>query len=371
MMRKSFRINTKCVKYENANILPEGTVEDALCKSDFQKEKSGKIFEFKRPAFKSGIEKTKQTNPHFKDIRTGTGNYNIERNNFLAPALKGRQAVDFERLQLQDMQDAGVKVQLGDKTLEQLFGIQVLDKTDTEWLREYNRRKASGESEQRLKAFPPLGRPQRKVKKSVNFAQQGLQLEDRIEMLKTAVSSNHIENKQEIADVSTQIAIMLGDITDLNDLTDKNLLEIKNIASRLNIPRTWQTAGLTHRIYSWKQYQKELGPINMFILNITPRNRINYPVKNVRGRKYIKLSSILGALKSNKGQYLDLEEMQIISQQEAKDKADAGIDGGMLDDLPAPPDGWVASGRNPMTDFAAEKGVEKDDPGSTPVGTGP
>jgi hypothetical protein len=269
------------------------------------------------------------------------------------------------------MQDAGVKVQLGDKTLQQLFGIQVVDKTDTAWLKEYNRRKTAGESDEQLKSFPPFGRTQRKVKKSVNFAQQGLQLEDKIEMLKTAVSSNHIENKQEIADVSTQIAILLGTTADLDTLTNKNLLEIKNIASRLNIPRNWRTAGLTHRIYSWKQYQQELGPINMFLLNMTPSNRLNFPVKNLKGTKYIKLSSILGALKNNKGQYLDLEEMQIISQQEAKDKADAGIDAGFLDDVAAPDGGWAASGKNPMIDFVALKGPDAPDIGSIPVGPGP
>jgi hypothetical protein len=354
MMRKSFRLNTKCVKYENANVLPEGTMEDALCASNFQKEKQGKIFEFKRPAFKSGIEKTKQSNPHFKNIRTGTGNYNIQRNNFIAPGIKGREVIDFEKLQLQDIETAGIKVQLGDKTLQQLFGIQVDDKTDKAWIDEYNRRKAAGESDAQINAMPPFGRPQRKVNKNVNFASQGLALDDKLELLKTAMSSNHIENQAELAKISTSVALILGDQRTLEALTTNNLNEIRNIANRLNIPLDYVSAGFTERIVSWEQYQLNMGVINLFLLRVAPQNRVNYPVKNEAGTKYIKITSILGTLKGKDGRYLDLLERQIISQDRAKELADAGIDNGTLNDIPASQvasTGWVASGKNPMTDF--------------------
>ena len=374
MMRKSLRLNTRCVKYENANVLPEGTIEDALCASNFQKEKQGKIFEFKRPAFKSGIEKTKQSNPHFENIRTGTGNYNIQRNNFLAPGIKGREAIDFEKLQLQDIETAGIKVQLGDKTLQQLFGIQVEDKTDKAWLDEYNRRKAAGETDAQINAMPPFGRPQRKVNKNVNFAAQGLALDDRLELLKTAMSSNHIENKAELAKISTSIAVILGDQQNLEALTTNNLNEIRNLANRLHIPRDYISAGFTERIVSWEQYQLQMGLINMFLLTSAPKNRINYPIKNVAGDRYLKLSSILQTLKNRGGQYLDLLQLKIISLDEAKALADAGIDMGRLNDVDISnvPMGWVASGMNPMTDFVALKSpAGPAPPPFLPVGPGP
>ena len=375
MMRKSFRLNTKCVKYENANILPEGTMEDALCASNFQKEKQGKIFEIKRPAFKAGIQKTKQSNPHFESIRTGTGNYNIQRNNFLAPGIKGREVIDFEKLQLQDIESAGIKVQLGDKTLQQLFGIQVKDPTDKAWLDEYNRRKTAGESDEQINAMPPFGRPQRKVNKNVNFASQGLALDDRLELLKTAMSSNHIENQAELAKISTSVALILGDQKTLEALTTNNLDEIRNIANRLNIPKDYVSAGFNERLVSWEQYQKNMGVINMFLLNVAPKNRLNYPVKNEAGDKYIKITSILGTLKGKGGRYLDLLERQIISQDRAKELADAGIDNGTLNDITKDqvPGGWVASGMNPSTDFTAlltRKGLRGSDPTNIPVGPG-
>jgi len=375
MMRKSFRLNTKCVKYENANILPEGTMEDALCASNFQKEKQGKIFEIKRPAFKAGIQKTKQSNPHFESIRTGTGNYNIQRNNFLAPGIKGREVIDFEKLQLQDIESAGIKVQLGDKTLQQLFGIQVKDPTDKAWLDEYNRRKTAGESDEQINAMPPFGRPQRKVNKNVNFASQGLALDDRLELLKTAMSSNHIENQAELAKISTSVALILGDQKTLEALTTNNLDEIRNIANRLNIPKDYVSAGFNERLVSWEQYQKNMGVINMFLLNVAPKNRLNYPVKNEAGDKYIKITSVLGTLKGKGGRFLDLFERQIISQDRAKELADAGIDNGTLNDITKDqvPGGWVASGMNPSTDFTAlltRKGLRGSDPTNIPVGPG-
>jgi hypothetical protein len=353
MMRKSFRLNTKCVKYENANILPEGTVEDALCSSDFHKEKQGKIFEIKRPSFKSGIEKTKQSNPQFKNIRSGTGNYDIRRNNYLAPGIKGRQAIDFEQLQIQEIENAGIKVQLGDKTLKQLFNIQVLDKTDELWINEYNRRKSAGESDQQINASPPFGRLQRKVNKYVNFASQGLMLEDKLELLKTAMSSNHIENQEELAKISSSVAILLGNQQSLEKLTSNDLAEIKNISNRMFIPKDYISAGFKERLVSWGQYQQNMGLVNMFLLNSTPIDRINYPLINENGDKYIKLTSILPTLKSKGGQYIDLQQLKVLSQYDAKEFADQGVDDGKLNGIEAPENGWVSSKLNPMTDFGS------------------
>jgi hypothetical protein len=173
-------------------------------------------------------------------------------------------------------------------------------------------------------------------------------------LLKTAMTSNHIENKAELAKISTSVALILGDQRTLEALTTNNLNEIRNIANRLNIPLDYVSAGFTERIVSWEQYQLNMGVINLFLLRVAPQNRVNYPVKNEAGTKYIKITSILGTLKGKDGRYLDLLERQIISQDRAKELADAGIDNGTLNDIPASQvasTGWVASGKNPMTDF--------------------
>ena len=112
----------------------------------------------------------------------------------------------------------------------------------------------------------------------------------------------------------------------------------------------------------------------MFLLSVAPKNRINYPIKNVAGTKYLKLISILGTLKQKGGQFIDLLERQIISQDQAKELADNGVDNGMLNDYDKSnvPGGWVASGKNPMNaaDFPGVKALVGPDPPNIPVGPG-
>ncbi len=108
----------------------------------------------------------------------------------------------------------------------------------------------------------------------------------------------------------------------------------------------------------------------MFLLSVAPKNRTNYPIKNERGTKYIKISSILGSLKGKGGLFIDLLERQIISQDDAKELADNGIDAGFLNDIPAPATGWVASGKNPMTNDPTKRPVGPDPPANIPVGPG-
>ena len=99
------------------------------------------------------------------DIQSGLGNYHMVRENFIAPPIKPRMAVDFDKLNAQSLAADGIKVQLGDKTIEQLFKTYVRDKTYVEWITEYNRRKAAGETAQQLIDNPLFEREQRKVSK--------------------------------------------------------------------------------------------------------------------------------------------------------------------------------------------------------------
>ena len=51
-------------------------------------------------------------------------------NNFLSPAPVPRHIPDFDGLRALDEQQQGIKVQLSDKTLNQLFSTQIPDSTD-------------------------------------------------------------------------------------------------------------------------------------------------------------------------------------------------------------------------------------------------
>lgn len=115
-----------------------GTVEDTLCtKQKFQPFASGTPFNINRPGFRAGTMLPNTGDVSLpKNRRTGLGNYNISRNNFLSPPIRGRDTLDFDRLQAQEIENAGVKVQLGDSTLEKLFKIQIDDPTDLSWIEE-------------------------------------------------------------------------------------------------------------------------------------------------------------------------------------------------------------------------------------------
>ena len=361
----------RCHSFSSGGYIEKrGNVEPALCnKFNFVKHKSGKGFMFQRPTFKSGIENIDENNKknvNIENKRTGIGNYNIVRNNYLASPIRGREAIDFEKLQLQDIQDAGVKVQLGDKTLEKLFGIQVEDKTDKSWIDEKDRRLAAGETEAQINANPPFGRPQRKVRKNVNFASQGLALDDKLELIKSAIQNNNVETKEELAEITARISIILGEMNSLEQLTEQQIAETKVLINRLNVPKNYITAGLKHRIWSWKEYQDDMGLVNLFLLNKAPKQFVNYPVINDISKKRIKLSSILPTLKAggaaNQEKYLDLASGFIISKDDAIDLANQGVDNGIINGNPAPEFGWDMSIDIMGLPFAPQKPLEIDDP---------
>ena len=109
---------------------------------------------------------------NIKSIRTGVGNYDIKRMNFLTEQIAGRNAINFEKQQLLDIQQQGITVKLGDKTLNDLFSVQLADDSDYLWIREYNRRLDARESKISINASPPFNRRQRTVIKNMNQGQQ-------------------------------------------------------------------------------------------------------------------------------------------------------------------------------------------------------
>ena len=122
--------------------------EDSV-KPSFNTVKPGTIFNIQRPSFKADEVapiNSKIVGKVLKSKRSGTGNYNIKRESFLAPDIMGRYTIDFDKLELQNLQQDGIKVRLGDKTLRDIFDIQIDDPTDMLWLAEKDRRLASAKS---------------------------------------------------------------------------------------------------------------------------------------------------------------------------------------------------------------------------------
>ena len=252
-----------------------GFNEPTPCNDKFDTVREGTQETITRPAFRAGTVIIKDyTDVQLPtDIRSGLGNYHMIRENFIAPSLIPRTAVDFDKLNAQDLESQGIKVQLGEKTIEQLFKTYVKDKTDVEWLTEYNRRKTGGETAQQLLYNPPLGREQRKVSKMTNFAEQGVDLDTKLQRISSAVRQGRDESKVEMANIAAEMARILGDLTNFDNWTTAQLTTIKNTVDRLGIPKNYRTARFMHRLFAWDQYRAQQGLINLFLLSNVASNR--------------------------------------------------------------------------------------------------
>jgi hypothetical protein len=250
--------------------------------------------------------------------RTGTGNYNIRRSNFKAEPIRPRN-LGFEKMELQTLRNAGQEIAIGDETLDKLFAVQVKDPSDGEWLLEVQRRKDAGETDAEIAANPPFRREQRTITKNINFATTGLKLEDKIELLQTAVMSNSVETQKEIKDVATSIALILKDVEQLNAVQTQTMGAIVN---RLNLPVDPFEAGLEQRIYSLSEYQKNAGLINFYIYSRAfkegGKDALQTPILNSKTGNLLNLSSLNTKLSNAGGDaFLDVLDMRIVGREVA------------------------------------------------------
>jgi hypothetical protein len=267
-----------CSRYSTgAYVEKQGIREDALCNKGFNNVNVDKQFNLNRPAFRSGTLARGTANVSLpKNRRNGTGNRNLQRNNFISPSIKGREEIDFEKLQAQDISEGGVVVQLGDKTLEKLFKVQIEDDSDIEWIDEYNRRLAAGESAEQLRQMPPLGRAQRQVSQMKNIGQSS---NNKIEMLSAMVLQGNTENKRDLATLIAATAEVLGNIENLEKISIQQYNQIRVIIGRLNIPKNYRVYGFTHRIFNWDQYREQQGFINLYLLsNVFAERSLGQPL---------------------------------------------------------------------------------------------
>lgn len=320
---------------------------------NFIKTKQGQPFSIQRPSFKSGTI-TQPDKPVPKlggNERDGMGNRLIVRNNFISPEIRGREVLNFERLQAQDIEQAGVKVQLSDKTLEKLFKVQVPDPTDKKWIEEKTRRIAAGETEEQIKENPPFGRPQRSVNKMVNLGAVGLSVEDKLESIKAAIDQGGANSNNMVGQLIAQVVSVLDDVKKLRNISQTGLQALQDIISKLPIPKTWQQMGFTHSIFSLKQYKEQSGLVNLFLLNNASDygRTLNYPVeaRDVNNDPYALVSLqniskyLTSAIRSNvrrPGGYLDINRNAIIPLNVAVALVNNGVDNGQLNGQ-NPPDG--------------------------------
>lgn len=350
-------MTTICKKYKSGSFIEKrGEQEDALCLKRFNGSKGGQAFSLRRPAFRAGaIEHDTHIKPLLPNSREGLGNRGITRSNFEAPSIRGREALNFERLQAQDISEGGIKVQLGDKTIEKLFKIQVDDPSDIEWITEKNRRLALGATPDELKNMPPLGRPQRKISQMRNIGQASDTMDDQIEVLKNAVLQGNADNRVEMAQLMASVAGLLGNLGNLRNITQTGMNNLRQVIARMNVPKHWRAAGFTHRLFNWQQYQQQSGLINLFLLsNLGPDRTLEQSLitmpeagaqnQNPTYRNLNNMRQLLnarGGAQARPGKFLDLQTKSAIPRSAAIALVNGGVDNGQLGGANPPVGGWV------------------------------
>ena len=276
-----------------------------------------------------------------KNKRIATGNSNIIRPYIESEAIKWRIIPSFISKSLE--------VELGSKTLDKLFKIQVDDPLDTQWIQEKNRRIALGETLDQIKASPPFGRPQRKIDKMVNFATAGLTQDDKLEAVKSAVDNGFLNNRADAQQLTAQVALILGDIAGLSTITQTGLNDLDIVIRKLNVPANWKEV-FPNRIFSVDQYRGQSGLINLFLLsNLDKFNRrLDRPVfmydEQLKPTGYVSITQIINNLQSKVSgnsrvsKFLDLELRGIIPENVAIDLANSGVDQGLLNGRKPPPE---------------------------------
>lgn len=296
--------------------------------------KAGTIFNIQRPSFRIGTTQIKHEDPSqkFTNKRNGLGNHDITRRNFDASEIRPR-IIDFEKLQAIDLETQGVKIQLGERTIEELFKTKVGDTTDTKWIEEKDRLtadyKARGmstqEIERELEVNKPLGREQRKVTSSQNIGQSNLSVADKIQEIKQEVVDGRAESRLQQATLTGQLTLIFANTQVIENFTKLQLIDLSRTVARLNIPRNYQQMGFP-RFVDVAYYTANQGVINLFIFSNVADDKnldLDKPVynfagagKQTTGLPSVKLTTMISALgrQGNDRRYLDLGRRGLISK---------------------------------------------------------
>jgi len=347
-----FKTSTLCKKWDNGYTEERGGETTVICNTKFNGTRGGEQFEFKRPSFKSGViyeEAKPAENIDHINQRTGTGNKQITRPAFMAPSIKLRTIVDFDKLQALDIEQAGQKVQLGESTIRQLFEVEMPDGQDTQWLSEKRRltdlfRRQGMTQEQinrELEVNKPLGREQRTTTEQRNIGQSSLSMKNKLKEIKEEIDNGNAQSRQQQAVLTGQLALILNDTQAIGALTQAQLQGLGASLARIGVPTNHKRLGLIPRFVDINYYNVNAGMINLLLFSKvreTPNtNQYNYDqmVKNfnanANGLPAMTLRSAVSAVGRNPAGnglplYFDLERGGVINRNQLRAAA-AGANG--------------------------------------------
>lgn len=287
-------------------------------------------------------ENVKQLNNRFNQIkneRSGVGNNNLERENFMTSPIRPRQ-VNFDKIQALNTQNNGLVVSLSDKTLSELFSVKVPDPFDNSWLDEKRRLtavyKASGltdaQIEERFRLSPPLGREQRTISKKINLAQSNLSNEQKMREMLDEIKQGHAQNSADKALLAGQLSVILANVQAVDNFNQTEFKQVESLITQLQIPKDHKALlGSPARFVDRDFYRANQGLINLlFMINVMkdpnrPYNINNYnnPVRNdtvgERKEPYIKLNSFVSRIgNSPTSTFIDLHEMRLVNDPDMK-----------------------------------------------------
>jgi len=340
---------TLCKKWNSGGYTEERGGQYANpCNRQFNGTRVGVPFELKRPAFKAGMSYIQHQEAQSIDrinTRAGLGNREIKRPAFLAPAIKPRQVIDFDKLQALDIEQAGQKVQLGEETLKKLFEVAVPDPTDTKWIAEkarltalYRRQGMTDEQIAReLEVNKPLGREQRTTKEKRNIGASNLSMADKLKEIKEEVDAGNAQSRAQQAVLTGQLALVLNDTNAIAALTQAQLQGLGQALARIGVPTQHKRLGLIPRFVDIDFYNQNAGMINLLLFSKVREspntNQYNYDrmVRNfasnpAQGLPAMTLRSAVSAMGRPVGpnrRYMDLGRGGIISRNQLRAAANA------------------------------------------------
>ena len=291
-------------------------------------------YEITRPGMlvKTQVIKDTKHVPMPKNQRSGYGNYEIKRNNFLAPEVAPRMFIGFDELKNFDVQQFGQLVQLGDKSLKNLLGVKIPDQTDTQWIEEYNRRKRMGESDDQLKRNLPLGRPQRTIDKNVSLGETSNTLQGNMNIIKAVLESGQAESRDDRASLGRQIVDILAQLRDLGvQLDPRNLSVLIRAVGKIGMPPNWDDAGFDH--VWWTPSQVKADPtVLIFLLSNMKDSRyvVNMQSQGVNLTEFVQWTNLPDTVA---GYFCNIATRSLESYREALLDIDDGADNGMINGM--------------------------------------
>jgi hypothetical protein len=316
-------------------------------------ENADRQFSIKRPAYKSGVEISRQEADSIDDInqRNGLGNRRIVRPSFMSPPIKPRITLEFDKLQLLNIQEAGENIKTTENKLGYTTTIQIPDITDFEWLREQTRLRASLRVQFTAAGFPvneipamiareleinkPLGREQRTVSSTTDDVANSdkLTTKNKLQRIIQDVRQGRAETRLGQQAITGQLINILQDTTAISLLTNIQLTGLGEALARIGVPASHKALGIIPRFVDKQFYDANAGIINLLLFSKVREqpntNQYNYDllVKNfagsVNGLPAVKLSRLVASLRRvGRGgvpqgdRFLDLERGGLISIQE-------------------------------------------------------